>query len=65
MEFVTKREIFHNGKLRSEGETIVSNEKLDTIYPKLFERKGSKVITKAVEPIKPIEESQPVQNRNE
>lgn len=65
MEFVTKREIFHNGKLRSEGEIIVSNEKLDTIYPNLFERKGGKVITKTAEPIKPIEEAQPVQNRNE
>jgi hypothetical protein len=42
MEFLTKREIFHNGKLRSEGEIIVSNEKLDVIYPKLFVRKGSK-----------------------
>ncbi len=44
MEFITKREVFHNGKLRDVGATVISNEKLDVIYPKLFVRKGIKIM---------------------
>ena len=65
MEFVTKREIFHNGKLRSEGEIVVSNEKLDTIYPKLFLRKGAKAEAKSTESMNYIANTQLSNNGNE
>lgn len=65
MEFLTKREIFHNGKLRSEGEVIVSGEKLDVIYPKLFVRKGAKAEAKSTEPINYIANTQLSNNGNE
>ena len=57
MEFVAKREVFHNGKLKQAGETIVSNDKLDAIYPHLFARKGNKpVVAKVTEPKQPVTE---------
>jgi hypothetical protein len=65
MEFLTKREIFHNGKLRSKGEIIVSGEKLDVIYPKLFVRKGAKAEAKSTEPINYIDNTQLSNNGNE
>ena len=64
-EFVTKREVFHNGKLRSEGETIVSGERLDTIYPKLFERKGGKAEAQAAKPANAQVETPVAKNGNE
>jgi hypothetical protein len=64
MEFVTKREIFHNGKLRSEGEIIVSGEKLDVIYPKLFARKGSKAEALTTKSINAEVETQTASNGN-
>ena len=64
MEFLTKREIFHNGKLRSEGEVIVSGEKLDVIYPKLFVRKGSKAEALSTKSINAEVETQTASNGN-
>lgn len=63
-EFVAKREVFHNGKLRSEGEVIVSGEKLDTIYPKLFVRKGGKAEAQAAKPVNAEVETQTANNGN-
>lgn len=63
MEFVTKREVFHGGKLRGEGATVVSNEKLDVIYPKLFVRKGGKAEAKPAKAVNA--ETQSANNGNE
>lgn len=63
-EFVTKREVFHNGKLRSEGAIIVSGEKLDVIYPKLFARKGSKAEAMTTKSINAEVETQTANNGN-
>jgi hypothetical protein len=52
MEFVTKREVFHGGKLRKAGDVIVSNDKLDAKYPHLFSRKGAK--SQEVQAPKPV-----------
>ena len=65
MEFVTKREVFHGGKLRKEGETIVSSEKLDTIYHRLFVRKGGKAEAKPAKPVNAVVETPTANNGNE
>ena len=65
MEFVAKREVFHGGKLRGEGATVVSNEKLDVIYPKLFVRKGGKAEAKPAKPVAAVVETPTANNGNE
>lgn len=57
MEFVTKCEVFHGGKLRKEGETVLSGEKLDTIYPRLFVRKGGRAEAKLAKPVNAVVET--------
>ncbi len=50
MKFVAKTETFYGRKLVKRGETIASSEKLDLVYPALFER---------VQGIKAVSENKP------
>ena len=44
--FVLKKDAFYGRKLKKEGETVISDEKLDAIYPDLFRKNGVKPVAK-------------------